>query len=45
MTNDKTIGLKPFWLGVLAFWQFCQGMGYLAKSNTLRVTNEIKIYG
>jgi len=26
--NDKTIGLKPSQYKVLAFWQFCQGMGY-----------------
>ena len=29
--NDKTIGLKPFYLGVLAFWQFCQGLGFPVK--------------
>ena len=30
--NDKTIGLKPFQYKVLAFWQFCQGMGYSVKT-------------
>jgi len=31
MMNDKTIALIPFWVKVLAFCQFCQGLGLPAK--------------